>query len=165
MNQELIKMAFSNYYRKEVFTLEEALHFLGDRNLINTGELAEIAIQRNSKLKKHSRNTMGSDFDDNSDSKYVTVSHYQMASGGIASYATIAGIKNKTGVLRVMCHEPKTDVNYFFKIPHKVYKPFTANNDSIKIWFDSTGEPREPRRYGFRHNLWDYECTKEEYLS
>jgi hypothetical protein len=165
MNQQLISMAFSNYYRKEVFTLEEALHFLGDRNLINVGELAEVAIQRKGKLKKNARNTKGSDFNDNSESKYVTVSHYKTKQGSLASYASIAGLRNKIGTLRVMVYEPLTDVNYFFRIPHRVYAPYTDVDDSLKIWFDSNGDPRVPTRSNIRYNLWDYECSQAEYVS
>lgn len=165
MNQQLISMAFSNYYRKEIFSLEEALHFLGDRNLINIGELAEFAIQRKGKLKKNARNTKGSDFEDNSDSKYVTVSHYETKLGTISSYASISGLRNKIGTLRVMVYEPITDVNYFFRIPHRVYAPYTDADDSLKIWFDSNGDPRVPTRSNIRYNLWDYECSQAEYVS
>mgnify|MGYP000084320414 CR=1 FL=1 len=165
MNQQLISMAFSNYYRKELFTLEEALHFLGDRDLINIGELAEIAIQRKGKLKKNPRNTKGSDFKDKSDSKYVTVSHYITKLGSVSSCAVIGGLRNKIGTLRVMVYEPLTDVNYFFKIPYRVYAPYTDAEDSLKIWFNKDGSPREPTRSNIRYNLWDYECSQQEYVS
>jgi hypothetical protein len=165
MNQQLISMAFSNYYRKELFTLEEALHFLGDRDLINIGELAEVAIQRKGKLKKNARNTKGSDFIDKSDSKYVTVSHYKTKLGNISSCAVIGGLRNKIGTLRVMVYEPLTDVNYFFKIPYRVYSPYTNADDSLKIWFNNDGSPREPIRSNIRYNLWDHECSQAEYVS
>jgi hypothetical protein len=165
MNTQLVKMAFSNYYRKELFTLEEAMHFLGDRNLINIGELAEFAIQRKGKLKKNTRNTKGSDFVDKSDSKYVTVSYYKTKQGTISSCAVIGGIRNKIGTLRVMVYEPINDTNYFFKIPYRIYAPYTKGDDSLKIWFNSDGTPRVPTRSNIRYNLWDYECSQAEYVS
>jgi hypothetical protein len=163
MNHELVKMAFSRYYRTELFTLEEAIKFLWDRNLINVGELAEKAIVRTGKKKQTKRNNPECDFDDNSDSKYVTVSHYQTKSGSITSYACVAGIKNKKGTLRVMVHEPKTQLNYYFRIPYKVYAPYTGADDSLKIWFNNDGSPREPKRIDIRYNLWDHECSSKEW--
>jgi hypothetical protein len=158
MNKKLVSMVYSNYYRKELFTLEEAIEFLWKDNVINVGELAERAlVKKNKKLKQNSRGQKGSDFNDDSDSKYSTVCYYD----GTA-YATIAGIKNKIGMLRVMVHEPKTNKNYFFRIPHKVYAPYVGKNDSLKVWFDKEGNPRHPKR-NLRHNLWRHECSAKEW--
>ena len=157
MNRELVNMAFSHYYRTDLFTLEEAIEFLWERNLINVGELAEKAIVRNSDLTQNKRNTRGSDFCDKSDSKYTSVYH-----GPGASYAPGSGIQNKGGALRILVHEPKTDKNYFFVVPYQVYKAYTNANDSIKIWFDSDGNPRNPKR-NIRENLWKYKVSKKEW--
>lgn len=159
MNRELVRLAFSNYYRKEYVTLEDAIEFLWERNLVDVGELTELAITKQGKLKKESRGNKGFDFNDHSDSKYCTVNHYEKI-----SYATIAGICNKIGPLRVMVYEPLTNKNYFFKIPHKVYKPFTLANDTIKVWFDAQGSPRNPKR-NLRENLWNYQCTRQEWAN
>lgn len=158
MNHELVRMAFSRYYRTDFFTLEEAIEFLWARNLINVGELAEQAVVRLGKKTQTSRNNPSCDFTDNSDSKYVTVSYYNENS----PYASVGGLKNKRGTLRVIVFEPKTEINYFFKIPHRVYKPYTGGNDSLKIWFDKHGKPREPKRHS-RYNLWDYEVDADEW--
>jgi hypothetical protein len=152
-------MAFSYYYRSDLFTLEEAIEFLWERDLINVGELAEKAIARNSGLVQNRRNAKGSDFCDNSDSKYTSVYH-----GPVASYATVSGIQNKGGVLRILVHEPKTKKNYYFLVPYKVYKPYTGADDSIKIWFDRDGNPRDPKR-NIRENLWEYEVSKKDWCS
>lgn len=159
MNFELVKMAFSRYYRTDYFTLEEAIEFLWERDLINIGELAEYALsQQNKSLKKVAKNTRGFDFHDKSDSKYVTVSYHK--GSNVSPYACISGIQNKVGTLRVMVFEPQTEKNYYFKIPYSVYKPYTIVNDSLKIYFNKDGSPREPKRKGIRYNLWDYECDK-----
>jgi len=161
VNKELVQMSFSRYYRNELFTLEEAIDFLWQRNLINVGELAEHAISRNGNLKKQNKCQKGYDFDDKSDSKYTQVYHYKSA-----SYATVAGIKNKIGTLRVMVHEPVTNKNYYFKVPYKVYKPYTnaAGGDSLKIWFDRNGHPRSPTQ-NKRPDLWKYKCSKTEWAN
>jgi hypothetical protein len=108
-------------------------------------------------LTQNSRGQKGSDFSDKSDSKYSTVTYYGTA------YATIAGIKNKIGMLRVMVHEPKTNKNYFFRIPHKVYAPYVNKNDSLKVYFDKNGNPRRPTRENIRYDLWDHECSAKEW--
>lgn len=159
MNQELVKMAFSRHYRTDYFTLEEAIEFLWKRDLINVGELAEMALSKKGKLKKATKCNKGYDFDDKSDSKYVTVCHYSKG-----SYATIGGIRHKIGTLRVMAYEPKTNTNYYFKVPYEVYKPYTTADDSLKIWFDGQGNPRNPKRNTRNYNLWDYECTQGEWV-
>jgi hypothetical protein len=163
MNRELVNMAFSWYHRTDYFTLQEAIDFLWQRDLINVGELAELALCKQGKLKKTSRNNKGFDFIDKSDSKYVTVTHYKDPRGKIQSYACIGGIRNKVGTLRVMVNEPKTGINYFFKIPYEVYKNYTRADDSLKIYFDENGNPRDPRGSNSRCNLWDYECSRKEW--
>ena len=153
-------MTFSRYYRNDYYTLEEAIDFLWGRNLINVGEMAEQAIAKQGKKKQTTKGKKGFDFeDDKSDSKYVTVSYYKTS-----AYACIGGIENKIGLLRVLAHEPKQNKNYFFKIPYSVYEPYTKYRDSLKIYFDIEGNPRKPARSNIRYDLWDYRCTKKEWV-
>jgi|GEM_PF-5472875 len=160
MNQQLVNMAYPLSFRKELFSLQEAIQFLWQDGIINVGELAEKAIVRKSKkkLKQNKRGKKGSDFDDNSESKYVTVTYY-----GKSAYACIGGLQHKIGMLRVMVHEPKTNKNYFFRIPYKVYAPYKNANDSIKIYFDQQGKPRNPTKENIRYNLWDHQCHAEQW--
>ena len=158
MNQELINMAFTRNQLSKTMTLNEAFFLFHKENLLNVGELTERAIVKQGKLTQHSKNFKGSDFkEDNSDSKYVQVRYYSTA------YATIAGIQNKIGTLRVLCFEPKQNKNYYFLTPYKVYAPYTSANDSLKIYFDMEGNPRSPKRSNRRYDLWDYVCTKKEW--
>ena len=159
MNQQLVNMAYPPSFRKELFSLEEAIQFLWQDGVINVGELAEKAIVRKGKkLIQNARGQKGSDFNDKSDSKYVTVTYY-----GNAAYASINSIQNKIGMLRVMAHEPKTNKNYFFRIPYKVYAPYKNANNSIKIYFDKQGKPRSPTKENIRYDLWDHRCTAEQW--
>ena len=158
MNQQLVNMAYPSSFRKEIFSLEEAIQFLWQDGVINVGELAEKAIVRKGKkLKQNSRGQKGSDFNDNSDSKYTTVAHYRQG-----SYATVGGFKHKIGTLRVVVYEPLTDKNYFFKIPHKVYAPYQNGDQTLKIWFDQNGNPRTPVK-NTRCNLWKHKCSAEQW--
>jgi hypothetical protein len=158
MNQELISMAFTRNQLAKTLTMKEALFLFHKENLLNVGELTERAIVKQGKLTQQSKNFKGSDFvEDDSDSKYVQVRYYA------AAYATIAGIQNKIGTLRVLCYEPKQNKNYYFLIPYEVYAPYTTADDSLKIWFDKEGNPRRPTRSNRRYDLWDYQCTKSEW--
>ena len=158
MNHELINMVFTKQQLKKSMTLTEALFFFHENNLLNVGELTERAIVKQGKLTQQSKNFKGSDFiEDNSDSKYVQVRYYKTA------YATVAGFQNKIGTLRVLCYEPKQNKNYYFLIPYDVYEPYTFANDSLKIYFDHAGNPRRPKRSDRRYDLWDYQCSKDQW--
>lgn len=160
MNQQLVNMAYPSSFRKELFSLEEAIQFLWQDGIINVGELAEKAIVRKGKkLIQNVRGKKGSDFNDNSDSKYCTVFYDKST-----NYATISGLRNKTGKLRVMVYEPKTEKNYFFIVPHKIYAPYQNSGDSLKIYFHKDGQPRTTQRESnTRPNLWLNECSAEEW--
>jgi len=154
-------MAFPYHTRNKFLTLNDALKFLWQQDLINVGELAEKAIVKKSKkkLEKNKKNAKGSDFKDKSDSKYSTVFYDKST-----NYATVSGLKNKTGKLRVMVYEPKTQKNYFFIIPHKVYAPYQHTGDSLKIYFTKDGQPRTVyRETNTRPNLWLHECSAEQW--
>lgn len=160
MNLELVNMAFTRYQLQTPMSFKEALFLLYTHNLLNVGELTERAIVKQGKLTQQSKNFKGSDFkEDNSDSKYVQVRYYSTA------YATVAGIHNKIGTLRVLCYEPKQNKNYYFLIPYEVYAPYTNAQDSLKIYFDHDGNPRRPTRSNRRYDLWDYECTRSEWAT
>jgi hypothetical protein len=156
MNSELVRLAFSNYYRKEYFTLEEAIEFLWGKNLIDVGEMAEQALVRTSKnLKQNSKGKKGSDFNDLTEHKYSTV-RYESANCGRAQ---ITGIKNKVGDIRIMVYEPVKNKNWYFRIPYSAYKKV----DSLKVYFNLDGSPRDPIRIDSKINLWEYKCTQTEW--
>jgi hypothetical protein len=161
MNNQLVNMVFPPYIRYEEMTLEEAITLLWNMDLMNKGELHEVALVAKSRnqLRKHTKNKKGSDFQDGSDAKYAEVGYY-----GSSAYATLGGFKNKTGPLRVAVFEPKNNKNYFFTIPHEVYFPYTKNDDSLKFWFDKNGNPRDPLKSG-RVNLWNYKCSSAEWAA
>jgi hypothetical protein len=156
MNQKLIDMVFSKQLQNKTMTFNDALKIMWEKKLLQTGEIAEQAVVKKSKglLKQNTRNKKSSDFSDNSELKYSTV-QYNSANCGRAQ---ITGLRNKTGLLRVIVFEPITKKNYYFKVPHKVYNTVT----SPKIYFDSNGGPRTPTRRDANFNMWEYECTEQE---
>ena len=167
MNFELVDLAFSEEQLNTQVTLEVAIGFLWKHDLINVGELAEMAIARVGEHIREGRNAVGCDFADGSDSKYVTVGSYygSQAAWNKQYYATVGGLKNKTGILRVMAYEPMTQKNYFFKIPYEAYE-WLSKQDSkrnIKIRFNEDGTPKRPRWPAY--DYWQHECTKDEWVS
>jgi hypothetical protein len=161
MNKKLAKLAFSRYELSKSMTFEDALEILWDRKLIAKGEMAEQALVKQSYgiLVKHSYNKKGSDYTDGTDSKYTEVCYY-----GPSAYATLGGLKNKTGTLRVMVYEPKTKKNYFFLIPHKIYAKYGVKGDSMKFWFTRDGQPRSPTNSNaVKPDLWKHKCSVMEW--
>lgn len=161
MNTQLVNMAFPYHVRNKTLTFNDVIKLLWQQDLINVGELAEKALVQKSKKKliKKKKNAKGSDFKDGSDSKYITVFYDKFT-----NYASVGGLKNKTGKLRVMVFEPKTKKNYFFIIPHRVYAPYQHNGDSLKIYFTKDGQPRtKQRETNTRPNLWLNECSAKEW--
>lgn len=158
MNQELVKHGFEDEDFSNPYTLE-FISRLFARNLINTGELAEQAIAKTSKIAQHPRNTMGSDFTDGSEAKYTTV-YYNQNTG----YATIGGTKNKTGTIRGWVYdEKKTKKNYYFLIPYEVYSLYFSSKSTMKIFFSGAGKPRNPEK-NTNPNLWECKVTKREFF-
>ena len=160
MNKKLFEHAFSGDDHEETYTLAEALDFFWGRNLINKGELAEQAISKASSVKQNARNTKGSDLIDGSEIKYSEVFYDKHT-----TYATIGGIKNKTGTIRAWVYEPATRKNYYFLIPYEVYSKYFENGKkgTMKIWFDKTGKPKNPKN-AIYENLWDYKVPEKKFL-
>jgi len=157
MNQQLINMLFSAKERNAKMTLNEAIELMWEKNLLQTGEIAERGLVKKSKglLTQNSRNKKSSDFNDGSELKYATV---QYDSPNCAR-AQINGLNGKTGLLRVMIFEPVTKKNYFFRVPYEIYSTVT----SPKVYFDLVGNPRTPTRKGANFDMWQYVCTFNEW--
>ena len=156
MNTELIKLRFTKKQLDSQITFTEALKMLWEYDLINVGEMAEQAVVKKSKkLKQNSSGKKGSDFNDFTEHKYSTV-RYESAKCGRAQ---INGIKNKVGDIRIMVYEPVQGKNWYFRVPHSVYKKVA----SLKVYFNLDGSPRDPIRIDSKINLWKHKCTRKEW--
>lgn len=160
MNTKLIKMLFSAYQLNRKMTFLEALMIMWKADLLHTGEMAERACVKQSqgRLQKNSKNKKGSDFNDGSEHKYITVGYH---SGYKCGRAQITALQNKTGLVRVMVFEPKTATNYYFRVPHRVYSKVA----SPKVYFDSQGRPRSPSRTGANFDMWKHKCSQQEWAA
>ncbi len=132
----------------------DLIEFLWKHNYFSVGEMAETVTATKAKLTKQTRGKKGSDFTDESEHKYKTVS-YRKTDGD----ATITGIGNKTGLLRARVFEPKTGKTYFFKIPHKIY----SKVPQIKICFNLDGSSKIPKTSKYP-DWWSYSVTMKEYF-
>ena len=120
--------------------------------------MAEQALVKKSKtLKQNTRGKKGSDFTDHTEHKYSTVRYGSKNCGR----AQINGIKHKIGDIRIMVFEPVQQQNWYFKIPHSVYK----NVASLKVYFNLDGSPRDPKRIDSKINLWDHKCSLKEWAN
>jgi hypothetical protein len=161
MNEKLFEHAFADNDHKKTYTIKEAMDFFWDRGLIDKGELAEQAIAKTIKIDQNAPNTMGSDLVDGSEIKYSEV-YYDRTT----TYATIGGIKNKTGTIRAWVYEQKnTKINYYFIIPYNVYSQYfeDGKKSTMKIWFDSSGNPRRPMNHS-NADLWDHSVSEKDFM-
>jgi len=160
MNQDLIEYALAGEDFSKPYTLTEAAMFFHGRNLMHTGEVLEQAISKKTKIPQQSRNKMGCDFLDGSESKYTTV-YYDKTS----AYATIGNVKNKTGTIRGLVYdEKKTKKTYYFLIPYEVYSHYFDTKSTMKIFFDKAGKPRIPEK-NTNPNLWECKVTKRKFFA
>lgn len=163
MNQDLIEYALAGEDFSKPYFIHEIMSMFHGINIINTGEVLERAISNKTKLKQQSRNKQGSDFEDGSESKYTTV-FYDKSS----AYASIGGIKNKTGTIRALVYdEKKTKKTYYFLISYDVYSQYfkDGKKSTLKIFFDKeTGKPRTPV-FNTNPNLWECKVTKQKFFS
>jgi len=161
MNTELFNKAFHTEDHTKAYSLQEAMNFFWNKNLINVGELAEQAISKSCGVKQNKPNAKGSDLLDGSEIKYATVFYDRRV-----VYATIGGFKNKTGTIRGWVYEPVTGKNYFFLIPHSTYNQYTMSGkkSTMKIWFDKHGLPRSPTK-NTHTDLWVHETDKDTFFN
>ena len=160
MNHKLFEHAFADDDHTKSYSIKEALDFFWGRNLVNKGELAEQAISKTAKIDQNLPNTKGSDLTDGSEIKYSEVFYDKRS-----TYATIGGIKNKTGTIRAWVYEPRSKQNYYFLIPYSTYCEYFADGKktTMKIWFSRDGSPRNPENNSYK-NLWDHMVDEQKFM-
>lgn len=93
----------------------------------------------------------GADLSDRSDAKLSTASLHRN------SYvASVSGIHNKAGALRVQVLERLQSRFYYFVIPHSAYRAIPVSS-GIRIPFELDGTPRRRPLRPVAHNWWNYE--------
>ena len=113
---------------------------------INSGEIAMGSIWENALsmfmpfTQQCSLNNMSMDWNDGTDGKFAMTSVNHSYS---TDYASVGGVKNKTGTLRIcICSRYDNYKLYFLLIPHSVYSTWATNSQSpLKLAFTKEGKP------------------------
>ena len=153
MENDLTLAIFGKTKLKETGTLAEHIKMLNELNLINIGEMAEIAISKSSKIDRCAPCNEGFDLVNGIEIKHGQT-HVRSARGN--TLKAWISIKNKTGPIFAVVTESVTGKQYFFRFPKSYYTEFSAN--AISIPFEITGKPRrfQQKSSGFT-SPWYYE--------
>lgn len=136
---------------KDSMTLEKAIHLLSSHNLINIGELAELAISKKSGVSLCDRNTPEIDLVSGVQIKHAQTNPHSN-SGRLLAHVSIRG--TKAPILAIIT-ERKRNKQYFFHIPYYARAHLCGN--TIAIPFDDMGYPGSSQ-------WWSYEVESFEKL-
>jgi len=152
-NNVLIQTIFDKRLT-ETKTLQEAIDVLFEMNLIDIGELAELAISKKSGIKQCSKNTPGIDLVSGKQIKHARTNPDDL--GKVSSLKAYISIKGITAPILAVVTERVTKKQYFFYFPYKSFSMYYGNTFSI-CFKGNTGEPAS----GW---AWDYEVDSFEKL-
>lgn len=152
MNQ-LYSTLFGQKLSKQ-FLLKDAIKLLDEMNLINTGELAELAISKKSQVERCSKNYPKIDLVSGVQIKHgLTNPETKGNDGRMRAWISIKG---QTSIILAVITERLTGKQYFFRLPRKAYQHCQAN--TIGIPFDQDGSPC------LRNKWWRYQVSSFETL-
>ena len=147
----LLHTVFGNKLTQN-FTLEDAVNFLNDLDLINIGELAELAISIGSNVQRCSKNTPEIDLVSGKQIKHGRTNPDTQHNG----LKAFCSIKNHKSTILFVATERRTSKEYYFAFPHSSYKKHHGN--TIAIPFDFAGRPVKTNHW------WRYEVESFEKL-
>jgi hypothetical protein len=160
MVNELTLAVFGRRNLNKMMPLKEVLQMLQDQDLINVGELAEKAVSKKTGVEQTARCQEGCDLVNGWEIKHAQT---HLNSRGSQRKAYIAGMHNKTELLRVIVTERLTGKLYYFKVPFRAYAEYRTS--SLNWCFDNKGNPqRTPLRATYRPNYWDFEVESFDEL-
>ena len=143
--QELCKqLRYSK--QKTKFFVDAANH-----GVIAVETFLEQAIAKVGGLTRTNKN--GRDFTDGSDAKKATILIHDVSDGynNLKRSATIANLKNKRGILRIMIADPIYEKLYYFKVPRSLY----MGKVTLTFTFSLQGETKIQRyRDGKETTTW-----------
>lgn len=150
MNNVLFESIFGDTLKSSM-TLEKAIRVLSAHDLINIGELAELAISKKSGVELCEKNTPEVDLVSGVQIKHAQTNPHSN-SGRLLAHISIKGT---TAPILAVVTERKRNKQYFFHIPYSARCHLTGN--TISIVFDDTGLPG-------RSQWWAYEVESFEKL-
>ena len=138
---------------KKTYKLEDAIKLLKEYDLINIGELAELAISTKSGVDQCPKNTPDIDLVSGKQIKHAQTNPDNTTSGVLKANISKKGI---TVPILAVVTERLTNRQYFFYFPYKSYS--YLNGNTFMVPFDLYGNPK-------RQNMWwDYEVESFEKL-
>lgn len=150
MNNDLTQTVFGEQLGYK-FTLAETLGFLNKNNLLNIGELAELAISIKSNVAQARACQEGYDLVNGIEIKHGQTHHNPKKTRMVAWLSK----KNKTGRMLAIVTESVTNKQYYFDIPHSAYSKVRGN--AFVISFKLDGTPIKSNRSYYMPNWWNYE--------
>lgn len=152
MVNDLTVTLFGNETLNKQMSFKDTLSLLQELDLINIGELAEKAIAKKTGSKQMGKCQEGYDLENGWEIKHGQA---HLNTGGTQRKAYIAGMRNKTGTLRVVITERLTGNLYFFKVPYHAYRDYSTS--SLCWCFNVDGTPqRVPKAATSRPCYWDF---------
>jgi hypothetical protein len=137
---------------QKTMTLEKAIALLADQDLINIGELAEVAISKRSGVSLCEKNTPEVDLVSGVQIKHAQTNPYAN-SGRLLAHVSIKG--TSAPILAVVT-ERKRNKQYFFSIPYSARAHLYGN--TIAIPFDAAGNPTDNQWWQYEVNSFDELC-------
>ena len=154
MKNDVTLTLFGHQLLDQKMTLAESLSFLHERDLINIGALAEQAVAKKVNQPVASNCNRGYDIEN----LWWEIKHGQarLNRDWTVQSAWVAGLKNKTGDIRVIITNVQ-EQQFFFIVPYLAYKDY--KNSSLQWRFEPDGTPRRKFIREGRHRpmFWDFE--------
>ena len=162
MVNDLTVTLFGEQALNQKMTFKDTLSLLQELDLINVGELAEKAVAKKTGIEQTNRCHCSYDLINGWEIKHGQA---RLNRKGTQRNAYIAGMENKTGLLRVVITELLTGKLYFFKVPYHAY--VNCKSSSLSWTFETDGTPR--RQFvkpgsSRRPNFWDFEVASFDEL-
>ena len=143
MNNALTKAVFGRKLNK-TYTLAEALGMINEMDLLQIGELAELAISAQSGVALCAKNTPDID---TVTGKQIKHAQTHPERGSMSAYFSI----KTTAPILLVVTENLTKEQYYFHIPYEYYSEMNGN--SIAIPFNPDGSPKLTNRW------WDHKVN------
>jgi hypothetical protein len=150
MNNALTQAVFGRKLNR-TYTLAHALNMLNEMDLLQIGELAELAISQKSGVALCSKNTPDID---TVTGKQIKHAQTHPERGSMKAFFGI----NTTAPILLVVTENLTKKQYYFHIPYREYS--RMNGNSISIPFNADGSPKLTNRW-WKHKVNDFNelCT------
>jgi hypothetical protein len=150
MNNILLDILFGDELHQSM-SLKEAVDILIKRDLINIGELAELAISKHSGVALCDKNTPDIDLVTGKQIKHALV-RKPLSSD---TYLANIGIRTTADILCVITN-PVIKEQYFLHIPYKAFRHLSGN--AIAISFGKDGYPRSSQWWKYEVSSFDELC-------